>query len=113
VTAQAHMAVVGTNPCHIPSGNKIGRITPQGTITEFLVPTADSNPWLITAGPDGNLWFTESYINHIGRITPQGTITEFAIPHPGSVPDGITAGPDGNLWFTERESTIGRITIER
>src|SRR6266849_152887 len=42
--------------------DKIGRITPRGTITEFPFPTGDSGLWLvgITAGPDGNLWFTEN-----------------------------------------------------
>lgn len=42
--------------------NKIGRITPQGTITEFPIPTPDpniENDDDITAGPDGNVWFTE------------------------------------------------------
>ena len=28
-------------------------------ITEFAVPTASAEPYDITAGPDGNLWFTE------------------------------------------------------
>ena len=30
------------------------------SITEFPVPTANSEPYGITAGPDGNLWFTET-----------------------------------------------------
>ncbi len=93
------------------SGDKIGRITPTGTITEFTVPTASSNPAEITAGPDGNLWFTEFSGDKIGRITPAGIITEFTVPTTGSEPFGITAGPDGNLWFTEAGGDkIGRIT---
>jgi hypothetical protein len=65
----------------------------------------------ITAGPDGNLWFTESRANKIGRITPSGTIDEFPVPTAKSLPFGITAGPDGNLWFTESKANkIGRIT---
>ena len=40
-------------------GDKIGRITPAGTITEYSLPTANSCPGGIAAGPDGNLWFTE------------------------------------------------------
>jgi virginiamycin B lyase len=55
----------------------------------------------ITAGPDGNLWFTEYGGNKIGRITTAGVITEFPIPTDDSEPWGITSGPDGNLWFTE------------
>ncbi len=81
------------------------------TITEFLVPTAGSRPNGITAGPDGNLWFTDGGFNQIGRITPTGTITEFVLPTGGSAPVGITAGPDGNLWFAENGGNkIGRIT---
>ncbi len=103
-------------------GSKIGRITPSGTITEFAVPNADglpdSSPWDITAGPDGNLWFTEIYGHQIERITPSGTITEFALPSANSGPWDITAGPDGNLWFTDcvgrgdcrGGGRIGRIT---
>jgi hypothetical protein len=64
----------------------------------------------ITAGPDGNLWFTE-VPNKIGRITPLGVITEFSAGiTPGTDLSGITAGPDGNLWFTEGGGVIGRIT---
>jgi len=81
------------------------------SITEFPIPSADSAPLGVTAGPDGNLWFTEYSANQIGRITPSGAITEFAIPTADSAPFGITAGPDGNLWFTEYfANQIGRIT---
>ena len=37
----------------------IGRITPAGVITEYRLPNPLSAPCEITAGPDGNLWFTE------------------------------------------------------
>ncbi|HEY7360690.1 MAG TPA: NHL repeat-containing protein, partial [Streptosporangiaceae bacterium] len=95
---------------------RIGRITPQGAITEFstgISPGAE--PTGIAAGPDGNLWFTESAGNRIGRITPTGAVTEFPLGiSPGSlksIPQGIAAGPDGNLWFTEAAGNrIGRIT---
>ena len=94
------------------TANRIGRITPDGVVTEFATGiTAGSNPQEITAGPDGNVWFTEFYGN-LGRITPGGTITEYATGVTlNSQPDGITAGPDGNLWFTEiYGDRIGRIT---
>jgi streptogramin lyase len=90
-------------------GGNIGRMTTSGAVTEFTVPTASSELWGITAGPDGNLWFTEINGDKIGRITTSGTITEFSLP-PLSAPVGITAGPDGNLWFTESVNQIGRIT---
>ncbi len=96
------------------AANKIGRITTAGVVTEFPIPTADSAPNGIAAGPDGNLWFTEHAANQIGRITTAGVITEFSIPTVNSVPGGIAAGPDGNLWFTEYVGNqIGRITDGR
>jgi uncharacterized repeat protein (TIGR01451 family) len=82
-----------------------------GAVTEFAIPTAGSNSQGITAGPDGNLWFTESGGNKVGKITPAGAVTEFPIPTPNGEPQGITAGPDGNLWFVEWNGTkVGKIT---
>jgi streptogramin lyase len=80
------------------------------TITEFPVPTANSQPGGITTGPDGNIWFTEFGASKIGRITPAGTITEFPIAA-SSNPEMIALGSDGNLWFPEvTANKIGRIT---
>ena len=93
------------------AGNRIGRITMNGVISDFPVLTAASQPDGIASGPDGALWFTESAGNRIGRITTVGVVTEFPLPNPGSSPRGITAGPDGALWFTESAGNrIGRIT---
>jgi streptogramin lyase len=81
-------------------GNRIGRITPSGTITEYPVLTANAQPVGITTGPDGNLWFGEYGVNQIGRITPSGVVSEFPIgPRGTQAVEGITGGPDGNLWF--------------
>jgi streptogramin lyase len=85
--------------------NKIARTTLAGTVTEFALPTAASNPGHIAAGPDGNLWFTEGR-GAIGRIRTTGNITEFTT---SATPGAVAAGPDGNLWFTEGDK-IARIT---
>src|SRR5947209_3969028 len=92
-------------------GNKIGRISPTGSISEFPIPTANSRPFGIALGPGGNLWFTEVVGNKIGRISPTGTISEFPIPTAANEPQNIALGPDGNLWFTEiGRNNIGRIS---
>jgi streptogramin lyase len=94
------------------------RVTPAGAITKL---SAGQNPGggfgtgpeSITAGPDGNMWFTEFWTNRIGRLTPGGALTEFPIPTPESAPRGIVAGPDGNLWFVESgrsQPAIARIS---
>lgn len=88
---------------------RIDRMTPEGVLTEFPLPHG-SSPAGITAGPDGDLWFTEEIgTGRIGRITPGGVVTEFS----AGISDeagGITVGPEGNLWFAERDGKIGRIT---
>lgn len=90
--------------------NEIGRITPDGTVTEFPVP-AGRQPYELTTGPDGALWFTEPFADRIGRITTAGAVTEFVVPGAGSMPLGIVTGPDGRLWFTQGGSDqIGAIT---
>jgi hypothetical protein len=65
----------------------------SGKIREFAVPTANSGPLDITAGPDGNLWFTETSGNNIGRITPapKHKLTEF--PTPTASPKASRRGP--------------------
>jgi len=91
--------------------HNIGKITPSGMITEFAIPSG-AQPYAITAGPDGNLWFTEpGAFNAIGRCTPSGGISEYAIPTANTEVAGITAGPDGNIWFAEEDvGKIGRFS---
>ena len=68
----------------LPAG--ASAITPTPRITEFAPLTATNAPGDITAGPDGDLWFTEEgLLPGIGRITTSGTITEYApVPRPAS-----------------------------
>jgi virginiamycin B lyase len=82
-----------------------------GTITEF---SPAGLPRGITAGPDGNLWFTLFIGNSIVRLTPSGSFTgAFHTPTKTSRPYGITSGPDGNLWFTEYiGNKIGRLSMQ-
>ncbi len=86
-----------------PYGDKIGMINPTThAVTEFTVPTQGGEPFGITAGPDGNIWFTEERGDKIGMINPAtDAISEFAVPTPNALPARIAVGPDGNLWFTE------------
>jgi streptogramin lyase len=103
------------------TGDKIGKITTGGTITEYTIPAiSHAGPTGIATGPDGNLWFTEYNGNKIGKITASGSITEYPIPTPSADPGGlkaagIAAGSDGNMWFIESNAQthtdkIGKIT---
>jgi virginiamycin B lyase len=86
----------------------IGRITTDGTITEFRIP-AGGVPTGITVGQDGAIWFAESTAGRIGRLTCAGSFTEYPISE-GGQPVGIAAGPDGNIWYTNAAGTVGRLT---
>ena len=65
-------------------GNKVGRITTSGQITEFDIPTQGVRAVGITVGADGNMWFTEQLGQSIGRITPPRE-TSSSLP-PGCTP---------------------------
>src|ERR1700734_3926275 len=104
---------------------KIGRITPAGKITEFSLPNPQSTPTpiMITAGPGGNLYFTEDCASAcysgggnvgVGRITPFGSdarvqasvtqvVPKTSTPCASQACDtlywAITVGPDGSLWI--------------
>jgi virginiamycin B lyase len=65
-------------------------------------------PFAITAGPHGDLWFTEHVPgNHrIGKITTAGAITYTRI---SGAPGTVFSGPNGDVWFDETTG-LGRIT---
>jgi hypothetical protein len=50
------------------AANSIGRITTTGAITQYPIPTANSQSSGIATGPDGSIWFTEHAAGKIGQI---------------------------------------------
>jgi virginiamycin B lyase len=95
-----------------PDDNAVGYMTLSNhTFRRFKLPTVDSFPGGIVAGPDNAMWFTELNTSKIGRIGLAGhTITEYSDPALVA-PHGITLGPDSALWFADSYS-VGRITTE-
>src|SRR5262249_57797956 len=65
------------------------------TISEFGLPPlsfgGSFGATAITAGSDGNVWFTDPVADTVGRITPSGQVTEFTSPI--GAPGALTAGP--------------------
>ncbi|MFW5703521.1 MAG: virginiamycin B lyase family protein [Patescibacteria group bacterium] len=95
------------NVWYTTTGNKIGKISASGTVTEYTTPSA-IGIGQITRGPDNNIWYTSSSTNKIGKITTTGTVTEYST---GAGGGGITAGPDGNIWYTlPGADKVGKIT---
>jgi len=98
-------------------GNKIGRITAYGVISEYSIPTYQGDPLGICLGPDGALWFTESTGNKIGRaMVTNGAITVTASPGPLTFP--LTLTVDGTSytgsvsfnWSAGEKHMIGVVT---
>ena len=79
------------------TGNRIGRLTPGGLLTEFPLSVPARRPFGVSPAADG-VAFTER-AGGIGRITSAGTITEE--PHPGTEPKQIAPGPFAQLWYSD------------
>ncbi len=48
---------------------KVGRVTVGGTITEFPLPTPDSQPRVPTPGPDGHMWVAAPATHELVRVS--------------------------------------------
>jgi len=106
-SARAHWAPKQSPPVRIPADRTIA----IRSIRVFRLPEPGAEPFDITAGADGSMWFTEFAADKIGRISRSGTITQFAVPTAGAGPYQITAGAHGTMWFTEYNTTkIGRVS---
>lgn len=84
--------------------NELARVEPDGTVTEFDVNLL-SGAVGITAGSDGNLWFTKAgAVVKVDPVAPASAdatgITDISDPR------RITTGPDGMLWTASGDKLI-------
>jgi streptogramin lyase len=101
--------------------NNIAKVTTAGVFTVYKVGKGNFALTDITAGPDGNLWFTMQGTHgmtwgKIGKITSAGVITEYSLSNECE-PLGIIPGPEkeNTLWFAEssrsgKKGAIGQIS---
>lgn len=90
----------------IAAGTPAGGLSAPALDGEFPV---SGPPRYLTAGPDGNVWFTlasSTAAKEFGRIGPDGTVVEFDSPTNAGGGNGITAGPDGRLWIAETQRVV-------
>lgn len=80
-------------------------------MTSSLPPPPGPSATWIVAGPDGAMWFVDSYTSKVGRITTSGELTQFQSASICQFCE-IIAGPDGALWFSLSDNAIGRITTQ-
>ena len=105
----AFVSVAAGAPIALITSHSTAEAASNAEMVEYPV-TAQSDPYGVAQGADGNVWFTESNRNSIGFVVPStGTVTELPVPTPfpstiALAPQGITAGPpaDSNsVWFAE------------
>jgi streptogramin lyase len=105
---------------------------PVGAVQSFPIPSLDgyfAGAEGIAAGPDGNLWFTQSNRGVLSRITTGGVRTDFntlsSVSSGGgacgvggcnfssSVPAELALGSDGRMWFPQyKRGGIGAIATD-
>jgi virginiamycin B lyase len=86
-------------------------VSPTGLLLHRFFLANHSYPQAIAAGPDGNIWITETNANKIARMTTGGRVTEFTIPTAAANPNAIISGNVDTLWFNEvGKNKIARIT---
>ena len=67
VLVQAREDLIERTVDSLVGANKVGRITPDGVVTEIRLPTRGSNPLGMAAGPGGRtVWFCEWGSGQIG-----------------------------------------------
>lgn len=100
------------------NGNRIGRITLDGTITELPMPRQGPSPINIAVGPDRCIWYTRG--NKLGRVALGGEITELPVGA-AALAVGLSAGSDrqpparliDRLWFTDaRQNRIAYLEFQ-
>ncbi len=88
--------------------NKIARVPTNATsgaqISEYTIPTANTDPLGIALGSDGNLWFVEFNTDLYAKISTSGTIVQYpGVLNPADFTNlvVIAQGPDGNMWIPQ------------
>jgi virginiamycin B lyase len=97
------------NVWYAGQGTTIGKIAPDGTATAFTSKGVD--PFGVTLGPDGAVWFAEFQANAVGRVGTDGTTSEVTGMTAGAGPRYVASGPGNTIWFTEETGNrVGRVT---
>jgi len=80
-------------------GNRVGRLTTDGQLTEYPLPSANALPTCITAGRD-LVYVCESRTSRIAEVGRTGAVTERKLPGAaGPAPVAAVATKDGRVWI--------------
>jgi virginiamycin B lyase len=99
----------GTVWATLRSGDQLLRITPNGEMKAFDLPTPAAGPSDVAVGPDGSVWFIELRKNRIGRLKDDA-FEEFDVAEESPMLTGLSVAGDGTVWFGMlRGGSLGRL----
>lgn len=114
LTHPGRKVITGLAGAGLIAGSLAAAPAAQAAVGDMAVFSMGTNaaPQDIAAGPDGNLWVTNTGSNTIAKVSTAGVILQnYSLPTGSAGVRDITVGPDGNLWFTETAANkIGKIT---
>ena len=89
--------------CTLVDTDNLCALTTSGTNSTYAAAPGSANPAFVTAGPDGNMWYTtsagiNSYVNAMS--TSGAPVYSYPVGS-GAFLFGIAAGSDGRLWFCD------------
>jgi virginiamycin B lyase len=89
-------------------GNRVGRLTTDGQLTEYPLPSANALPTCITAGRD-LVYVCESRTSRIAEVGRTGAVTERELPGAaaGSAAVAAVATIDGRVWIVVGRQNSG------
>lgn len=84
----------------------IGKVTPQGLFSKYVIQTSKAGISTIVADNDGNIW-VGLIPNGVGKLSSNGSYKEFDTPERASY---MARGPDGNVWCVIKKDTVAKVT---
>jgi virginiamycin B lyase len=99
----------GTVWATLQNANQLLRITPDGQMKPFDVPTRGSSPTDVAIGQDGSVWFVEFRGNKVVRFR-DSRFEEISLGTENVGATGLAVAPNGDVWFGMlRKRALGRV----
>lgn len=92
----------------------VGKISENGKVSHYQLPSLGAVPIYLVAGADGSMWGTELATSKILKVTNEGVVSEYNIPSSSSRPIAIIQAPDKkSFWFSQEAShKVGKIDLQ-
>jgi len=102
----------GTVWATLRAGNQLLRITPDGAMNSFDIPTRGSSPTDVAVDSQGGVWFLEFRGNKVGRFR-QGAFEEFPLGEgPTAGLTGLAVAADGAVWLPRKSARPYSVAVD-